>query len=86
MRIGLSLGMTVIDTAELYSDGRSESLIGRVIDGQRDRIFVVSKILPNHTGGDGIVRACEASLARLSTDYLDLYLLHWRNADTDLSG
>jgi diketogulonate reductase-like aldo/keto reductase len=66
MRIGLSLGMTVID-------------------GQRDRIFVVSKILPNHTGGDGIVRACEASLARLSTDYLDLYLLHWRNADTDLS-
>ena len=77
--------MRLIDTAELYGDGRSESMISRVIAGQRDRVFLVSKVLPNHTSGDGIVRACEGSLARLGTDYLDLYLLHWRNADTDLS-
>jgi hypothetical protein len=85
LRAGLSLGMTLIDTAEMYSDGRSENLIGRVIAGQRDRVFLVSKVLPYHTAGDGIARACEASLARLGTDYLNLYLLHWRNSDTDLS-
>ena len=86
LRTGLSLGMTLIDTAEIYSDGRSEELIGRVIAGQRDRVFLVSKIRPDHATGDGIARACEASLARLGTDHLDLYLLHWRNPDTDLSG
>ena len=85
LRAGLSLGMTLIDTAEMYSAGRSENLIGRVIAGQRDRVFLVSKVLPYHTAGDGIARACEASLARLGTDYLNLYLLHWRNSDTDLS-
>jgi diketogulonate reductase-like aldo/keto reductase len=78
--------MTLIDTAELYSNGRSEELIGRVIAGQRDRVFLVSKVLPNHVMGNGIARACEASLARLGTDHLDLYLLHWRNGITDLSG
>ncbi len=77
--------MTLIDTAEMYSDGRSEELIGRVIVGQRDRVFLVSKVLPYHTTGDGIARACDASLARLGTDYVDLYLLHWRSPDTDLS-
>jgi diketogulonate reductase-like aldo/keto reductase len=77
--------MRLIDTAEMYSDGRSESLISRVITGQRARAFLVSKALPDHTSGDGIARACDASLARLGTDYLDLYLLHWRNSDTDLS-
>jgi diketogulonate reductase-like aldo/keto reductase len=81
LRTGLSLGMTLIDTAEMYSNGRSEELIGRVIASQRDRVFLVSKVLPNHTTGDGIARACEGSLARLGTDYLDLYLLHWRNSD-----
>jgi len=86
LRTGLTLGMTLIDTAEMYSDGRSEELIGRVIAGQRDRVFLVSKVLPTHTSGDGIARACAASLARLGTDHLDLYLLHWRNQDTDLSG
>jgi diketogulonate reductase-like aldo/keto reductase len=85
LRIGLSPGMRVIDTAELYSDGRSESLISHVIAGQREGVFLVSKVLPSHTRGDGIARACEGSLARLGTDYLDLYLLHWRDADTDLS-
>jgi diketogulonate reductase-like aldo/keto reductase len=86
LRTGLSLGMTLIDTAELYSNGRSEELIGHVIADQRDRVFLVSKVLPNHVTGNGIARACEASLARLGTDLLDLYLLHWRDGVTDLSG
>jgi len=85
LRTGLSLGMTLIDTAEIYSDGHSEELISRVIAGQRDRVFLVSKVPPTHVMGDGMARACEASLARLGTDHLDLYLLHWRNSDTDLS-
>ena len=84
LRTGL-LGMRLIDTAEMYGDGDSENLISQVIAGQRDQIFLVSKVLPHHTGGDGIARACEGSLARLGTDYFDLYLLHWRNADTELS-
>jgi len=86
LRTGLSLGMTVIDTAEAYGGGRSEEFIGRVIAGQRDRVFLVSKVWPSHVGGDGIARACEASLTRLGTDYLDLYLLHWPRGVTDLSG
>ena len=86
LRTGLSLGMTLIDTAEIYSDGHSEELISHVIAGRRERVFLVSKVHPNHAAGDGIARACEASLGRLGTDHLDLYLLHWRNRDTDLSG
>jgi diketogulonate reductase-like aldo/keto reductase len=86
LRTGLSLGMTLIDTAEIYSDGHSEELISHVIAGQRERVFLVSKVHPNHAAGEGIARACEASLGRLGTDHLDLYLLHWRNRDTDLSG
>ncbi|MGB8894174.1 MAG: aldo/keto reductase [Pseudolabrys sp.] len=85
LRTGLSLGMTLIDTAEIYSGGRSEELIGRVIAGQRDRVFLVSKVWPNHITGNGIARACEASLARLGTGHLDLYLLHWPSRDTGLS-
>jgi diketogulonate reductase-like aldo/keto reductase len=85
LRTGLSLGMTLIDTAEIYGGGRSEELISHVIVGQRDRVFLVSKVWPNHVRGDGIARACEASLARLGTDYLDLYLLHWPSPDIDLS-
>src|SRR5262245_16512503 len=65
LRTGLSLGMTLIDTAEVYAGGRSEELIGRVIAGQRDRVFLVSKVWPTHVAGDGVARACEASLARL---------------------
>jgi diketogulonate reductase-like aldo/keto reductase len=72
LRTGLSLGMTLIDTAEMYGDGRSEKLIGSVIAGQRDRVFLVSKVWPNHVTGNGIARACDASLARLGTDHLDL--------------
>ena len=74
VRAGISLGMTVIDTAEIYG---SEEFIGRAIAGQRDKVFLVSKVWPNHVAGDGIARACEASLTRLGTDHLDLYLLHW---------
>src|ERR1700674_171343 len=85
LRTGISLGMTLIDTAEAYSNGRSEELIGRVIAGQRDRVFLVSKVWPNHVTGNGITRACEASLARLGTDRLDLYLLHWPSRDPNLS-
>src|SRR5712671_3037271 len=85
LRTGLSLGMTLIDTAEMYGNGRSEELIGRVIAGQRDRVFLVSKVSPNHVAGDGIARACDASLARLGADHLDLYLLHWPTRDADLS-
>jgi diketogulonate reductase-like aldo/keto reductase len=81
LRTGLSLGMTLIDTAEVYSSGHSEELIGRVIAGQRDRVFLVSKVPPQHTAGNGVARACQASLARLGTDRLDLYLLHWRGGE-----
>jgi len=81
LRAGLSLGMTLIDTAEVYAGGRSERLVGRVIAGQRDRVFVVSKVPPHHTGGDGVARACDGSLSRLGTDYIDLYLLHWRGGE-----
>ena len=77
--------MRLIDTAELYGEGRAESLISHVIAGQREQVFLVSKVLPSHTSEDGIARACASSLARLGTDYLDLYLLHWRDADTNLS-
>ena len=83
LRTGISLGMTLIDTAEIYG---SEEFIGRVIAGQRDRVFLVSKVWPTHVAGNGIARACEASLTRFGTDYLDLYLLHWPNGATDLSG
>jgi diketogulonate reductase-like aldo/keto reductase len=86
LRTGLSLGMTLIDTAELYGDGRSEKLIGRVIAGQRDRVFLVSKVWQSHATRSGIPRACEASLTRLGTDHLDLYLLHWPTGVTDLPG
>jgi len=85
LRTGLALGMTLIDTAEIYSNGHAEELISHVIAGQRDRVFVVSKVWPSHVGGDGIARACAASLMRLGTDYLDLYLLHWPNGITDFS-
>ena len=77
LRTGISLGMTLIDTSGNYGNGRSEQFIGHVIAGQRDRIFLVSKVEGDQVFGDGIARACAASLARLGTDYLDLYLLHW---------
>jgi diketogulonate reductase-like aldo/keto reductase len=86
LREGISLGMTLIDTAEIYGNGDAEKLIGRVIAGGREHVFLVSKVWPSHVAGDGIERACEGSLTRLGTDYLDLYLLHWPNGITNLSG
>ena len=84
LREGISLGMTLIDTAEIYGNGDAEKLLGHVVACQRERIF--PKVWPTHVGGDRIERACEGSLAHLGTDYLDLYLLHWPNGITDLSG
>ena len=76
LRTGVSLGMTLIDTSGNYGNGRSEELISQVIAGQRDRVFLVSKVEANEVPRDPTARACEASLRRLGTDYLDLYLLH----------
>ena len=84
LRIGISLGLTLLDTAEVYGNGRAEQLIGRVIAGQRANVFVVSKVWPSHATATGMRQACTASLARLGTDYLDLYLLHWRDGVSDL--
>jgi diketogulonate reductase-like aldo/keto reductase len=77
LRTGVSLGMTLIDTSGNYGDGRSEQLLGQAIAGERERTFLVSKVEGSSVPGDGISRACDASLARLGTKYLDLYLLHW---------
>jgi diketogulonate reductase-like aldo/keto reductase len=85
LRTGLSLGMTLIDTSGNYGEGRSEELINRVIAGQRDHAFVVSKVEANQVTGDAMARACEASLARLGTDHLDLYLLHWPTPNAEFS-
>src|SRR5438876_6066931 len=78
LRLGIELGMTVIDTAEMYGDGGAEELVGEVIAGQRDRVFLVSKVYPHNAGAKSAISACERSLKRLGTDRLDLYLLHWR--------
>ncbi len=78
LRRGLDLGMTVIDTAEMYADGEAEKLVGEAIADRRDEVFLVSKVLPQHATARGTVAACEGSLRRLGTDRIDLYLLHWR--------
>ena len=78
LRAGLDLGLTLIDTAEMYADGESERLVGEAIAGRRDEVFLVSKAYPQNASRDRLPKACEASLERLGTDRLDLYLLHWR--------
>lgn len=78
LRLGVNLGLSLIDTAEMYGDGKSEELIGEAIDGMREQVFLVSKVLPGHATRRGTIKACEDSLRRLKTDWLDLYLLHWR--------
>jgi diketogulonate reductase-like aldo/keto reductase len=78
IRLGLDLGMTVIDTAEMYSNGAAEALVGEAIAGRRSEVFLVDKVLPHNATREGTVRACEAGLARLGVDFIDLYLLHWR--------
>lgn len=80
LRLGLDLGMTLMDTAEMYGDGATEKLVAEAIAGRRDEVFLVSKVLPHHATVRGTIAACEASLRRLNTDVIDLYLLHWRGS------
>src|ERR1700704_2752359 len=80
MRAGLDLGLTHIDTAEMYGSGASEQIIGEAIRGRREEVFLVSKVLPSNASTRGTVRACEQSLKNLGTDHLDCYLLHWRGS------
>lgn len=77
LRLGLDLGVTLIDTAEMYGDGGAEEVVAQAIAGRRGEVFLVSKVLPTNASRSGVLRACEASLKRLRTDRIDLYLLHW---------
>jgi diketogulonate reductase-like aldo/keto reductase len=78
LRHGLDLGLTLIDTAEMYGEGGAEEVVGEAIRGRRDEVFVVSKVYPHNASREGTIAACERSLRRLRTDRIDLYLLHWR--------
>jgi diketogulonate reductase-like aldo/keto reductase len=78
LRLGIELGMTLIDTAEMYGEGGAEEVVGEAIAGRRDEVFLVSKVYPHHADRRGVQEACERSLRRLGTDRIDLYLLHWR--------
>lgn len=80
LRRGVELGMGLIDTAEMYGEGAAEALVGEAIAGHRDEVFLVSKVYPHNATARGTIAACERSLARLATDRIDLYLLHWRGA------
>jgi diketogulonate reductase-like aldo/keto reductase len=77
LRVGIELGLTHIDTAEMYGNGGSERMVGQAIRGRRSHVFVATKVLPENASATGTVKACEASLKRLGTEYVDLYLLHW---------
>jgi diketogulonate reductase-like aldo/keto reductase len=78
LRLGVDLGMTLIDTAEMYASGGAEEVVAQAAAGIRDRLFIVSKVLPQNASRSGVPAACERSLKRLNTDRIDLYLLHWR--------
>jgi len=78
LRAGIELGLTLIDTAEMYGDGGAERIVARAVASNRDRVFIVSKVYPQNASAKGTIAACERSLARLATDRIDLYLLHWR--------
>jgi diketogulonate reductase-like aldo/keto reductase len=78
LRTGIEIGLTLIDTAEMYGEGAAEELVGQAVAGRRDDIYLVSKVLPHHATRQGTVQACQASLRRLGTDHLDMYLLHWQ--------
>jgi diketogulonate reductase-like aldo/keto reductase len=80
LRLGIELGMTLIDTAEMYGSGGAEEMIARAAEGIRDSLFIVSKVYPHNASRTGVVAACERSLKRLATDRIDLYLLHWRGS------
>ncbi|MGN6769963.1 MAG: aldo/keto reductase [Rhizobiaceae bacterium] len=78
LKLGIDLGMTLIDTAEMYASGGAEEVTREAIAGRRDEVFLISKVLPSNASHAGVIRSCEASLRRLGTDRMDLYLLHWR--------
>jgi diketogulonate reductase-like aldo/keto reductase len=80
LRLGIDLGMTLIDTAEMYGEGGAEKVVAEAISGCREKVFVVSKFYPYNASYQGVIKACDRSLSRLKTDYLDLYLLHWRGS------
>jgi diketogulonate reductase-like aldo/keto reductase len=80
LKLGIELGLTLIDTAEMYGNGRAEEIVARAAAGRRDDLFIVSKVLPYNASQQGVVEACERSLRRLATDRIDLYLLHWRGS------
>jgi diketogulonate reductase-like aldo/keto reductase len=80
LRLGFDLGMTLVDTAEMYASGGAEEVVGEAIEGRRDSVFIVSKVMPGNASRRGTVSACEKSLKRLKTDRIDLYLLHWPGA------
>jgi len=80
LSLGLDLGLTLVDTAEMYGDGGAEELVGEAIRGRRDDVFLVSKFYPHHASRAKLFAACEASLQRLGVDTLDLYLYHWRGS------
>jgi diketogulonate reductase-like aldo/keto reductase len=80
LKFGIDLGLTLIDTAEMYGEGGAEEIVAAAIQGQRSRLFLVSKVYPHNATRRGTIEACERSLKRLKTDYLDLYLLHWRGS------
>jgi diketogulonate reductase-like aldo/keto reductase len=80
LRVGIELGMTLIDTAEMYGSGGAEEMIARAAQGVRDSLFIVSKLYPHNASRSGVIAACERSLKRLATDRIDLYLLHWRGS------
>ncbi|PYK10673.1 MAG: oxidoreductase [Verrucomicrobia bacterium] len=85
LRLGIELGMTVIDTAEMYGEGGAEKVVADAIEDQRDRVFVVSKVYPHNASPTELPKACERSLKRLRIDAIDLYLLHWRERNTQLA-
>ncbi len=80
LRLGIELGVKLIDTAEMYGNGVAEQIVARAMAGRRDELFIVSKVLPYNASRRGVVEACERSLKRLNTDHIDLYLLHWRGS------
>lgn len=80
LRLGIDLGLTLIDTAEMYGEGGAETLVGEAIEGRRRDVYLVSKVYPHNATRRGAIAACERSLKRMKTDYLDLYLLHWRGS------
>ena len=80
LRLGVELGMTLIDTAEMYGEGAAEELVAEALSSERGRVFLVSKVYPHNASRQGVIQACERSLRRLKTDRLDLYLLHWRGS------